>query len=226
MKRVLWLWIIISLVLVLSGCCDKTKNENAKTSDSTTNTTSSALDFERDAYFNTFENFEYSFNKTIIKDDNYVIRQSDEHTGDFYEIYDNDGNLLDKGYHGYRGSFDISKKDGIVILEYGFSGTNVYPKYRLYDVEKGKVSRYFDGPIATYDNLIAYLISNEQKTVLAVQDFFDIDIFYKEFTGDFNHSIYMDFDDLSFSDDGTKIIIKHSDLNNKNDAKEEIFEIN
>ena len=224
MKRFLCLCIVVSLIFVLFGCCDKTTNKNAATSDSTADTKSPALD--TDAFFNAFQNFEASFNKIKEQQDNYTIRQSDEYSGDFYEIYDNNGNLLDKGYHGYRGSFGISKKGSIVILEYGFGGTNVYPKYRLYDVEKGKVSRYFEGPIATFDHLIAYFISNEQKNVLAVQDFFDVDRFYKEFTGSFDDSIYMCFDDLSFSADGTKIVIKHSDLNDKSDSKEDVFEIN
>lgn len=180
---------------------------------------------EMDAYFNTFENFEYTFDKISTQDNNYVIKESDQHAGNFYEIYDNDNKLLDKGYHGYSGSFNISKKDNIVILEYGCSGTFVFPNYRFYDVEKSRISPYFNGPIATKDNLVAYCVENNDKSILVVQDIFDVDKFYKEFSAEYDKSVYMGISKVSFSQDATDIILEFLKFGDDLKKEERTFKI-
>ena len=159
MKKYISFLLGLIIILGMTGCRNKEKIEETTSNISSEKDISDA---EKDAYFNTFYNFESMFTNVRVKDNNYIIKSSSSHAGEFYEIYDNNENLLDKGYHNDRGSFDISKEKNIVTLEYGFGGSSVWPKYRLYDVEKGKVSRYFDGPIAVNGTLIAYCIANEE----------------------------------------------------------------
>lgn len=204
------------LILIFLFCLCGCQNANQEK-------VSSSVLSEKDEYYNAFENFESSFINVRVKDVNYIIKSSKDYAGDFYEIYDNYGNLLDKGFHGWRGSFDISKEDNIVTLEYGFGGTNVFPKYRLYDIEKSKVSRYYEGPIAVKDKLVAYFSANEDDASLVVQDIFDIDKNYHEFNGEFDKSIFMKIQEIYFVDNGKKIIIKYCEANNENNIIEETF---
>ena len=219
MKRVLCFLMILLSFSLLCSCKNNLQNNDVNSENVYWDHT---LDPTIDAYFNTFENFEYTFKEITEKDKNYVIYNSNEHAGNFYEIFDNYGNYLDKGYHGYRGSFDISKKDNIVQLEYGFGGTNVFPTYRFYDIEKSLVSRYFDGPIAISNNMIAYCVI--EKNVIIVQDIFDIDKAYKEFTYKFSDKNFLNFNEMHFSDDGTKIIVSYYD-NDFENIIEESFNI-
>ena len=207
MKRVLYISIVFLFILSLCGC----KNDYISNENTSTNNLNSDSSGDYNNYFNTYEMFKDSFKQISKKDINFVIYESEEHAGNFYEIFDNNGNFLDEGYHSYRGSFDISKNDNIVRLEYGFSGTNVFPQYRFYDIEKSKVSRYFGGPIAIYDNLIAYCVFD--KNIIIVQDIFDVDKAYKELKVEFSDRIFLDINEIHFSNGGKNIIISYYDSN-------------
>ena len=217
------------LLFIASGCGDNTQsNLSDTTKDNNSGAESSTVSVteeEMDAYFNTFENFEETFTKVYKKENNFVIKESDQHAGCFYEIYDNAGNLLDKGYHGYRGAFDIRINDNIVTLEYGFGGTGVHPTYRFYDVAKSKVSRYFEGPVALHDGLIAYLDAKDNGFTLVVQDLFDTDETYRKIAEKVNGAFVIGFDDMSFSKDGSKIILSYYDVKNVDDIIQEVFEL-
>ncbi len=220
MKRYIFLVFVLLMVFNFTGCKNEKTIKEISLSPSYENDISEE---EREAYYNTLENFEKTFTSIRVQEKNYIIKSSDDYAGDFYEIYDNDGNLLDKGYHGWRGSFDISKEKSIVTLQYGFGGTNVYPQYRLYDVEKSKVSRYFKGPIAVKDTLIAYFNVGEENATLVVQDIFDVDKTYQEFKGKFDEFISMKMPEISFSEDGTKVSIKYCETDNESNIIEEVF---
>ena len=230
MKKHICFLLALLCFFCLAGCKTNTLVDDASSdksfeSDTTPNDTfeKSVSEAQKDAYYNTFENFEQTFTIVRVDEKNFVIKISDDFAGDFYEIYDNNGNLLDKGFHGWRGSFDISKENDILTLEYGFGGTNVHPKYRLYDVQKGIASRYFEGPIAVNGTQIAYFAVSEEKTVLVVQDIFDAETNYKEFAGMFDRFILTKIQELSFSEDGTKIQIKYCETNNESNIIEETF---
>lgn len=184
---------------------------------------SSVSEERKDAYYNTFENFERTFTTVRVNEKNYIIKTSADFAGNFYEIYDNNGNLLDKGFHGWRGSFDITKENDIITLEYGFGGTNVHPKFRLYDAQKGIASRYFEGPIAVNGTLIAYFDVSNEEASLIVQDAFDVEKYCKVFNGKFDTFIGMKIQEMSFSEEGTQIIIKHCETNNERNIIEETF---
>ena len=215
MNRALYILVILLLVLFLCSC----KNNDIPEENPSTNILNSDSLEDYNGYFNTFEMFKDTFDEITEKDKNFLIYKSKEHAGNFYEIFDNYGNFLDDGYHGYRGRFNISKKDNIVQLEYGVSGTNVFSTYRFYDIEKSKVSRYFEGPIAISNNLIAYCVFD--KKVLIVQDIFDIDKTYKKLTFDFNDQIFLNFNEMYFSNDGKNIIISYYDGNSDYQLVEE-----
>lgn len=72
---------------------------------------------------------------------------------------------------------------------------------------------------------MAYFVFDENETTLVVQDMFDIDKTYKEFTGKFNERIYMDINEMYFSNDATQIIINYSNINSKDDIVEEKFNL-
>ena len=220
MKKYGCLLLVLVLIVGLVGC----KTDDAvETMSSDVSSANDISDEQKDIYYNTFENFEKTFTTVRVEEKNFIIKTSDNFAGDFYEIYDNNGNLLDKGYHGWRGSFDISKEEEIIILEYGFGGTNVQPKYRLYDAQKGVASRYFEGPIAHNGKLLAYFSINENDAKLIVQDIFDIEETYIEFSGKFDKFILMKIKEMSFDDNGTKLVIKYFETNNESNIIEETF---
>lgn len=228
MKRAVCLLVATFLLFIASGCGDNTESNIPDTSKDNNSgaesSTVSVTEEEMDAYFNTFENFEETFTKVYKKENNFVIKESDQHAGYFYEIYDNAGNLLDKGYHGYRGVFDIRIDGNIVTLEYGFGGTGVHSTYRFYDVAKSKVSRYFAGPIALHDGLIACLDEEDNDLTLVVQDLFDTDKTYRKIAEKVNGSFVISFDDMYFSKDGLKIILSYYDVN-IDDITQEVFDL-
>lgn len=230
MKKYICLLLVLLCFFGLVGCksdraVDGISPDNSFESNTTPKKTSESnvSEEQKDAYFNTFENFERTFTTVRVNEKNYIIKTSADFAGDFYEIYDNYGNLLDKGFHGWRGGFDITKENDIITLEYGFGGTNVHPKYRLYDAQKGIASRYFQGPIAVNGTLIAYFTVSEEKAVLVVQDAFDVERKYEEFSGKFDRFILMKIHEISFSEDGTQIYIKHCETNNESNIIEETF---
>lgn len=220
MERLICLVLCVVGTLAFTGCkCNKNFESTSKVESHISNNIGKE-------YYNTYNNFENSFSNIEEENNNFIIKSSDSYAGNFYEIYDNYSNLLDKGFHDWRGSFDIYKDGDIIKLEYGFGGTGVHPKYRLYDVKNSKISRYFGGPIATYGNKVAYFNENQNKTVLVVQDAFDTKEYYKEFYGKFDGLILMKIQDINFSSDGRKIIIKYCETNNESNIIEETFDLN
>lgn len=173
-----------------------------------------------------FENFKNEYTEIQTEDSNYIIKTNkEEFTEYLYEIYDNNGNLLDSGFHDWRGSFHISKKDNIITLEYGYGGTNVHPSFRFYDVEKGIASVFFAGPIATNNNLIAHFSETDTDATLIVHDIFDPTKNLKEFNGKFDKYINLKIKEFYFSKDGKQIILEHYETNNEKNIITETFKL-
>lgn len=239
MKRALLLLLALTFVIVFIGCekAETTTETSTDTTAEVQGTTEAASENdgngepndmvtdESDTYFNSIYDIEDSFTETYKEDKNFLITKSDEYAGDFYEIYDNYGNLLDKGYHGWRGSFDISKNGDIITLEYGFGGTNVFPKYRFYDVANSMVSRYYDGPVDIYGSNVAFFKEENGKVVLAVQNMFDSTEYYREFTGRFDRLICLYIKDIVFSEDGKEITIEFHETDNTDNIIIETFKL-
>lgn len=213
-------------ILFLTGCNTTPPNNGDLTENTTPQSTQEKSEEELTTYYNTFENFESTFTLVREKTDNYTILYSDKHAGDFYAIYDNYGNLLDKGYHGYRGAFAITENQNIITLKYGFGGTNTHPVYRLYDAKNGIASRYFDGPVAVAGSLVAYFDVTNENATLIVQDAFDATLFRKEFSGEFDDNILLKIQEITFTDNETSVTVKHCETDNESHIIEETFPLN
>ena len=179
---------------------------------------------QKQIYYKTFKNFKSAFTDTEKETVNYRITSSEQYAGNFYEIYDNDKNLLDNGFRDWQGAFDILQDGEIVVLKCGYGG-NAQPSYRVYDVKNGRVSRYYKGPFTRHGDLVAYFRLLDDDAVLVVQDAFDIEKSYQEFDGKFDRFIGLKIVDFSFSDDGTSVRIKYRETNNEQNVLEETFEL-
>lgn len=92
MKKLFALFLSAFILLCFVGC-----NSNQITPSPT----------PTDAYYNTYADFKDTFLTKSKEDNNFTIYTSEKYAGYFYEIYDNNNHLLDKGFHDWRGSFDI-----------------------------------------------------------------------------------------------------------------------
>lgn len=147
---------------------------------------------------------------TIYKsDDNYTI-----YTDGFsfrYIVKDNSDNVLDIGYHDYRGSFDLYSLGKLLVLDYG-SGGNSGTSKRFYDLEKGQVSRFYSNPIAVSDTKVAFFAYNEKdnKEVLIIQGIFNTEDYYKEIERNFPNGTAVFYDTkATFLENGKKLEITY-----------------
>lgn len=209
--------------LSLTACTAAPTHNGDLSENAAPQSTKEITEAELSSYYDTFERFESTFTLVRDKTDNYTILYSDKHAGDLYAIYDNHGNLLDKGYHGYRGTFEITENQNIITLKYGFGGTNTHPVYRLYDAENSKVSRYFGGPVAVAGSRVAYFDVTDENATLIVQDAFDAALFRKEFSGKFDHYIQLKIQEIAFTSDETAVTVKHCETDNESHIIEETF---
>jgi len=116
---------------------------------------------------------------------NYEIYTDKSQINYHYYVMDNDGNTIDEGYHGWRGSFGFTEKDGILELDYGLGGPLWERRY--YDVSNGRVSRFFSKPLQTSGELVAYFKRGENlNKILVIQNMFDPSKYYKEINRDFS----------------------------------------
>jgi hypothetical protein len=146
------------------------------------------------------------------QDENFEIFTDESCTGFFYYVKDNNGNVMDQGYHGWRGSFGLEfNQGGILMLEYGLGGTPSQWQRRYYDVSNGRVSRFFSKPMQTHDELVAYFTWKEEDgdLVLVIQNMFDPSVYYKEVERDFSLYVYTMPSTAEFLDNGTKLSITY-----------------
>ena len=160
-----------------------------------------------------------TFNIVCEEHQNYKLLTNADNTGYCYYVYDNAGELLDSGYHDYRGC-SFAFKDG--YLSYYNAGLTFTWHERYYDVENGRVSRFYYRPLDTHKNLVAYYGSNSNdKTVLIVSDMFDKQTYYCEFAREFSLSVLTGGSTGSFSEDGKTLTVTYivTDHENKTDTK-------
>ena len=152
--------------------------------------------------------FAHTMDVLYEQSENYKILTDANQTGYLYNVQDNNGNLLDIGYHSYRGSFGFSLKNDILTLDYGAGGPTWYERY--YDVNNGRVSRFFEQPIATSKEMVAYFtIKDDNEIVLVVQNMFDTATYYRAFTGDFSNDVFKTKVKGEFSEDNTCLTVSY-----------------
>ncbi len=194
-NKKLYRLLLVLLLLILVGCSNANNN----------NLESKALSESENVYAN------YSLkdiDTLYKKDKNYEILSNKDLTVFEYTITDNNGYVMDFGYHNYRGSFDIAQENNFLILNYGFGGNSWYERY--YDVSNGEVSRFFERPVQTSNNLVAYFTVKEDTTiVLVIQNIFDSNVFYKEIKRDFSDFVIKDKVKVEFLDNDTKLKISY-----------------
>lgn len=150
-------------------------------------------------------NYMNTLDISIEKGNNYEIFTDSAQTGYHYYVKDNDGNVIDEGYHDWRGSFGFEVRDDILELDYGHGGP-VWQR-RYYDVSNGRVSRFFEKPVQVNGELVAYftLQGEEKNWVLIVQNMFDPAIYHKEIYRDFSLFVYTMPSTAEFIDNGRKL---------------------
>lgn len=166
------------------------------------------------------------FDIVCSEGENYKLMTNKEHSGYRYYVYDNSGDMIDEGYHSYRGC-EFSYKDG--YLAYHSHGLTFQWYARYYDVNGGRVSRLYYRPLDTYKNLVAYYRSDSDGNIaLIVCDMFDQQTYYQSFSRDFGMSVLMGGSTGEFSEDGTTLTVTYTvtDYENQKDTQiTETFEL-
>jgi len=150
-----------------------------------------------------------TLNIPLEKGDNFEIFTDEVQTGYHYRVNDNYGNLLDYGYHDWRGSFGFDVKDGLLELDYGFG--SMFVEKRYYDVSAGRISRFFSKPVQTYGELVVYFTRKGENSdwVLVIQNMFDSSIYYQEIARDFSLYVFTMPSTAEFLDDGRRLKITY-----------------
>ena len=106
------------------------------------------------------KNYDSEFNVLCDKGECFEIYTNSNGDMYLYAVKDSENNYLDFGYHSGRGSLRFFESFGLLCLEYGVGGSTWYERY--YDIEKGKVSRFFEMPYLGYNNLVACFFATKQ----------------------------------------------------------------
>lgn len=156
----------------------------------------------------------------LKKGDNYEVYTDEEQTGFHYLVTDNNGVLMDEGYHNWRGSFSFNAVGSILQLNYGY-GSSLWDE-RYYDVATGRVSRFFPRPLQTCGETVAYfIITQNEEIILVVQNMFEPSHLYKEFRRDFSDAVIRGNCEAEFLNDGCQLKVTYW----KNPNDEEVVEI-
>ena len=158
---------------------------------------------------NTIQDYLNDMDTVYKQGANYIVLSDVSSYNFYYYIKDNDGYIIDEGYHGYRGSFDIIQENNFVTLNYGYGGNAWFERY--YDISNGRVSRFFERPIQNNDELVAFFTVNSvnDAIVLIIQNKFDPDVYYKEVVRDFSDFVIKNEVNAEFIDNNTKLKITY-----------------
>ena len=158
------------------------------------------------------KNYDSEFNVLCDKGECFEIYTNSNGDMYLYAVKDSENNYLDFGYHGGRGSLRFFESFGLLCLEYGVGGSTWYERY--YDIEKGKVSKFFEMPYLGYNNLVACFSLTDNDVCLFVEDVFDSNIRYEVKRG-FPRSVLREKVKLNFVE-MNKIHVEYNDENGDN----------
>jgi len=232
MKKYLSLGIILLIVLSFSSCQKEKKQPEIikiepEEAISLTATSEPEEINSEDSGLTIKEKYGYldSIDVSIEKGDNYEIFSDIDHTGYKYEVINNDGDIIDENYNGWRYGVSFENKDDLLILHQGLSGSAFRERY--YDVSNNRVSRFYFMPVDTSKELVAYfeLMGDENTLTLIVQNMFDSSIYYQEITGDFSVLDIRLTKKAEFLENNTKIKLTYW-LWQNNEEVTEIIELN
>lgn len=156
--------------------------------------------------------------------ENFVIYTDQEDNPTYYYVVkDKNGEVIDRGCHNWRGSFDLSYHNGLLVLDYGYGGNSFDKRY--YDISGTRVSSFFPSPVAESDRLVAYFEWEDSKIKLVVRDIFDSTVFYKEINRDFSDAVFKQNYVGEFVENNTKLSLTYP-VKNSIEAVTEIIPLN
>ena len=211
MPRKIYLCVLVALTITIFACNNKIEQEVATLiTGSGDNATDIGVSTEyhigEDGYiWNYFDTL-----TELIKDEkNYKIYTDKGNISLYFEVINNNGELIDSGYHGWRGGVGLSfNEDGILILDESFG--SILWNQRYYDVTNSRVSRFFFRPVQTHGEVVVYFTPKETGGfILVIQNMFDPGIYYKETERDFSLFVWTMPSTAEFLDDGKKLSITY-----------------
>lgn len=213
MKKICSYVIVFVLLFALSACDYGIADDPADTSSIATNPTSeqetTQSQAETDSYRREFTYSIEDINIVYQEDKHFTIYTNENQVVYRYEVYTDTGEVLDQGYHSWRGSFGLEYSGNLLVLEYG-SGGPIWSK-RYYDVTKRKVSQFFFKPLCATDELVAYFSHEgpDGETTLIIQNIFDRDTYFLKISRDFSTRVHTDFAEAEFISGGTQLKITY-----------------
>lgn len=159
--------------------------------------------------------------KLIEENQNYKIYTDKSGLNYFYNVYDNSGECIDRGFHIREIRFEIT--DEILSVRMGF-GTYSF-KCRYYNSNTSQISRFYDNPLEISGNYITYFKSkNDEDIVLIVQDIFDKTVYYKEFERNFSPVVLNVYSETEFINNNKQLKISYP-INQSNEIITEIIDL-
>lgn len=140
---------------------------------------------------------------------NYKVYTDESGFNYYYDIYNNNGKLIDTGFH--TKGIGIEVIGDILNIRKG-AGTYVFT-CKYYDLSTNRVSRDYATPLEIGGEYIAYFTTktegNKDEIVLIVQNIFDERLYYKEIKRDFSDETLSFYSPTEFIDNNTKLRIKY-----------------
>lgn len=159
--------------------------------------------------------------KLIEENQNYKIYTDKSGLNYFYNVYDNSGECIDRGFHIREVRFEIT--DEILSVRMGF-GTYSF-NCRYYNLNTSQISRFYDNPLEISGNYIAYFKSkNNGDIVLVAQDIFDKTVYYKEFERNFSPMVLNVYSETEFINNNKQLKISYP-VNQSNEIITEIIDL-
>lgn len=221
-KYCLIAFFIVLMLMSTYGCDNITDRETLEntTGNASTLNVNDVYKFNDDGYLT---NFYASLDTYVETDSNYNVRSNKMGIEEHYFVFDNKGNLLDEGYSPY--GVEFVKENDFLTMKYYTNATELN-RVRYFDLENGKVSRFFTNSLGTSHELVAYFTwERNNELVLIVQDVFDEEIYYEEIKREFSVKVDKELCPIEFLNNNSELKISY--WTNPNDEIEtEIIKLN
>ncbi len=203
--------VLLLTIILLYGCSARVGLENDIVNTTNETNVNSIYHFNEDGYLT---NFYASLDLLVERDKNYIVYSNELGRDEHYSVFDNKGNLLDDGYSPYGVKF--IKNGNYLEMQY-YTNASELNKICYYDLELGKVSRYFTNSLGSSNGLVAYFSKSvDDDIVLVVQDAFDESEYYKEIKRDFSERVFKEMYPVRFLNNNLMIEFSYWSLfNNK-----------
>ena len=205
MKKRLFACLAVGIIVsALTACCyaPEVQFNNQKTNEEISSK------YNLDPYGNVMNYFS-TLDILLEENANYEIYTDEAHSAFLYTVRDNQGNIIDHGYHSYRGSFGFEEHSDLLVMKYGNGGNSWSERY--YDVTNGNISRLFECPVAHSDSMVAYFTFDAQNNniILVIQNIFDASRYYCEISRNFSDHVIKECVEAEFIENDTQLKISY-----------------